>query len=66
MTERTFRLEIAEKLSEDALRAFDGMTVSRDHGATVLVGPVSDEAQSYKLLRRVYELGLTVVSLKPI
>jgi hypothetical protein len=61
-----YRLEIAENLSEDALGVFDGMTVSPDHGATVLVGPISDKAQSYKLLRRVYELGLTLVSLKPI
>ena len=61
-----YRLEVAEKLSEDALRAFDGMTVSPDHGATVLVGPVNDQAQLYRLLRQVSDFGLTLLSVRPI
>ena len=51
MAEHVYRLEVAEDLSDEAVRAFDGMTASSDHGATVLVGLVNDQAQLYKLLR---------------
>jgi hypothetical protein len=64
MTDHTYRLVIAEELDDERVRAFDGIAVSHDHGATVLVGPVSDKAQFYTLLRRVFKLGLTLQSAK--
>jgi hypothetical protein len=38
------------------------MTLTRDAGTTVLVGPVADQAQLLGLLQRVSDLGLTLLS----
>jgi hypothetical protein len=65
MTERIYTLVIEGELGDTAVRAFDRMAVSQDHGNTVLVAPVSDQGQLYALLRRVFELGLTVRSVIP-
>jgi hypothetical protein len=59
---RTYRLEVDGELSELGQWAFSGMTLSHDHGHTVLVGPVRDQAELYGLLQRVSDLGLTLIS----
>jgi hypothetical protein len=42
---------------------FDGMTlVPHDDGTTTLVGPVADQAALQGLLRRVGDLGMTLIS----
>jgi hypothetical protein len=59
---REYRLVVEGELSERSRQAFDGMTMAHDHGNTVLVGPVRDQAQLQGLLQRVSDLGLTLLS----
>jgi len=62
MTARVYRLTVEGELSDRARPAFEGMTLTRDHGTTVLVGSVTDQAQLQAMLRRVSDLGLTLLS----
>ena len=59
---RTYRLIVAGELGSSAGRAFEGMTLAHDHGNTVLVGPVRDQAALFGILQRVCDLGLTLLS----
>ena len=49
-------------MSDQAVHAFDGMSLMRESGNTVLVGRVSDQPQLQGLLQRVSDLGLTLLS----
>lgn len=62
MTGRECRLTVAGELSDQAANAFDGMSLMRQGGNTVLVGLVSDQPQLQGLLQRVSDLGLTLLS----
>jgi hypothetical protein len=62
MEGRAYRLTVAGELSDQTAVAFDGMTLKREDGRTVLVGPVRDQAQLHGLLQRVSALGLTLLS----
>jgi len=57
-----YALMIKDELSDEAGRAFAGMTLTRADGRTVLRGFVHDEAQLRGLLKRVSDLGLTLLS----
>jgi hypothetical protein len=59
---RTYRLTVEGELSDQASIAFDGMTLVREHGTTVIVGPVRDQAELQGLLQQVSALGLTLLS----
>jgi hypothetical protein len=61
MAERTCRLTVEGELSDRAGHAFEGMTLTRENGKTVLVGRVRDQAQLQGLLQRVLDLGLTLL-----
>jgi hypothetical protein len=62
MATRVYRLTVEGELSDRARPAFEGMTLTRDHGTTVLIGRVNDQAQLQAMLRRVSDLGLTLLS----
>jgi hypothetical protein len=62
MRSRTYRLEAEGELSDRLKPLFDGMTLTRDHGNTILVGRVRDQGQLFGLLQRFSDLGLTLVS----
>ena len=62
MPRRDYRLVVEGELSDPSGRAFEGMTLAREKGTTVLVGPVRDQAQLQGLLQRVSDLGLTLIS----
>jgi hypothetical protein len=59
---REYRLTVEGELSHRAGLAFAGMTLTREHGKTVLVGPVRDQAELQGILQRVSDLGLTLLS----
>ena len=45
---------------------FDGMTLTpQDDGTTVISGPVADQSALHGLLRKLSDLGLTLVSVTP-
>lgn len=47
------------ELSDDMEVAFEGMTLTREEGRTVLAGPVRDQTELQGLLQHVSALGLT-------
>jgi hypothetical protein len=61
MADRKYRLTVEGELSDRAGHAFEGMTLTRTEGKTVLVGHVRDQAQLQGLLQRVSDLGLTLL-----
>jgi hypothetical protein len=61
MEGRTYRLTVEGELSDAAGVAFEGMTLTRVRGRTVLVGRVRDQAGLQDLFRRISDLGLTLL-----
>ena len=58
---RHYRLVVEGELSDSIGVAFDGMTLTREEGNTVLTGPVRDQAELQGRLQRVSDLGLTLL-----
>jgi len=65
MRARTYQLEVQGELTP-AGWALEGMTLSYDHGNTVLMGVVRDQAELQGLLQRVTDLGLTLISVSAV
>jgi hypothetical protein len=61
MQRRDYRLIVEGELSDEAAQAFEPMTLTREGGTTTLVGPVRDQAELQSLLRRISDLGLTML-----
>src|SRR5436190_2013684 len=66
MAVRTYRLTVDGELTERAVQAFDGMTLTREDGRTVLTGLVRDQAELQGHLQRVSDLGLTLLGATPV
>ena len=66
MTGRMYRLEVEGELSDPTGSVFEGMKLSYERGNTVLTGPIRDQAELQGVLRRVSDLGLTLVNLNVI
>jgi len=62
MAARTYRLTVEGELSDIAAQAFEGMTLTRAAGTTLLVGRVRDQAELHGVLQRVSDLGLTLLT----
>jgi hypothetical protein len=62
MAARDYQVVVGGELSDDAARAFRGMTLERNHGTTILVGRIRDQAELQGLLTRITDLGLTLLS----
>jgi hypothetical protein len=62
MAGREYRLTLEGEIGDREVRAFEGMTMTREDRITVLVGPVRDQAELHGLLQRVSDLGLTLLS----
>jgi hypothetical protein len=58
---REYRLVVEGELTDGMGVVFEGLTLSREDGKTVLAGPVRDQAELHGLLQRVSELGLTLL-----
>ena len=59
----TYRIRIKGHLGADWADWFGGLTVTlEDNGDTLLTGPVVDQAALHGLLRKVRDLGMTLVS----
>jgi hypothetical protein len=59
-----YRVVVDGELSDDIGRAFEGMSLSRENGRTVLVGTMRDQAQLQAVLQRISDLGLTLLSVR--
>lgn len=45
---------------------FEGLSITRKGGETLLTGPVADQAALYGLLRRVRDTGLTLIAVRQV
>jgi hypothetical protein len=59
-----YRVVVDGELSNDVERAFEGMSLSRETGRTVLIGTMRDQAQLQAVLQRISDLGLTLLSVR--
>jgi hypothetical protein len=66
MTGRMYRLEVEGELSDPAGSIFEGMILKYEAGNTVLTGPIRDQAELQGILRRVSDLGLTLVNVNAV
>ncbi len=62
-----YRIKIQERLDAEWRGWFDGLTIIPEYGGgTLITGPVRDQSALHGLLKRVRDLGLTLVSVNPI
>jgi hypothetical protein len=60
---RIYEIRIQGHLDDRRAVWFEGMTLTReDNGATLLTGPVIDQAALHGLLRKVRDLGLPLIA----
>jgi hypothetical protein len=58
-----YRLRVAGHLDHHWSPAFGGLTLNHeDDGTTSLTGSVTDQAQLHGLLRKIRDLGVTLIS----
>lgn len=59
-----YQITVKGHLSANWCDWFDGMTITQDaSGATLITGPVADQAALHGLLRKVRDLGLMLLAL---
>ncbi len=64
---RWYRIEVKEQLDTHWAAWFDGMTISHTaDGSTLLEGPVADQAALYGLIRKLRDLGLTLIAVQSV
>jgi hypothetical protein len=60
----TYRIRIQGALDQSWSDWFDGFTISRQNGETLLVGQVLDQAALHGILAKINDLGLSIVSVE--
>jgi hypothetical protein len=63
---RTYRLTVQGELGDSLASTLDGITLERVNGVTTLTGYMRDQAELQGFLRRVSDLGLTLLEVKTI
>jgi len=63
---RTYRLTVQGELGDSLASALDGMTLERVDGVTTLTAYMRDQAELQGALRRVSDLGLTLLEVTAI
>ena len=66
MPTRLYRLVVEGEVSDSIGVVFEGMTLTREDGKTVLAGPVRDQSELHGLLQQVSALGLTLVEARAV
>jgi hypothetical protein len=62
-----YRIEVKEQLDTHWAAWFDGMTISHTaEGSTLLEGLVVDQAALYGLIRKLRDLGLSLIAVQPV
>jgi hypothetical protein len=61
-----YQIRVRGHLDDRSVGAFDGLTATRETGGdTVLTVPVADQAALHGLLRKLRDLGVSLVSINP-
>jgi hypothetical protein len=63
-TTHYYEITVRGRLSDTLAVAFDGMTPRSAPGATVLCGPIVDQAALYAVLERIDSLGLELLDVR--
>jgi hypothetical protein len=63
-TQESYRVTVRGNVSDRLASAFDGVSVERGKGTTVLVCNARDQAELYGLLNRLRDFGLELVGLE--
>ncbi|MCA9974330.1 MAG: hypothetical protein KC413_01215 [Anaerolineales bacterium] len=62
-----YEIKVAGQLDGRWQEWFDGLTISPgDDGNTVLRGPIRDQAALHGVLKKINNLGLTLISVNPV
>ncbi len=62
-----FEIRLKGYLDDRWMDWFDGLTITLEKdGDTLLTGPIIDQAALYGLLKKVRDLGLSLVSVRPV
>ena len=62
-----YQIRIGSHLGSQWTDWFEGMTITREeNGETILTGQVADQAQLHGLLKKIRDLGITLISISPI
>jgi hypothetical protein len=61
-----YRIRITGQLDPRWADWFEGLTITLVGGDTLITGPVVDQAALHGLLKRVRDLGMTLISISPI
>lgn len=62
-TQRHYTIEVEEQLDDQWQEWFDGFTISRNAiGQTTMYGSIQDQAALHGVLKKINNLGLTLVS----
>ena len=61
-----YEIRIAGHLSPQWMDWFEGLTITLENGDTLLSGPVADQAALHGLLKKVRDLGITLVSVNQV
>jgi hypothetical protein len=61
-----YEIRIVGHLAPRWIAFFDGMTIAEgDDGTTVMRGPVADQSALHGLIRKIGDLGLALISVRP-
>jgi hypothetical protein len=64
---KIYEIRVAGHLGRQWGDWFDGMAIRlEENGDTIISGPVTDQAALYGFLKKVRDLGLTLISVNPI
>lgn len=62
-----YQIRVRSHLGSDWTDWFEGLTITlEEDGDTVLTGPVVDQAALHGLLKKVRDLGMSLVSVNPV
>jgi hypothetical protein len=61
-----YEIRVEGELDEDWVDWFDGMAIAIEQGATTLTGPLRDQPALRGMLSKLWDLNLTLVSLRRI
>jgi hypothetical protein len=61
-----YEIRVEGCLTEEWSGWFEGLSIQQENDGTLLAGPLPDQAALYGLLKKVRDLGLTLVSVNRI
>jgi hypothetical protein len=62
-----YQIRVKSHLSSDWTDWFEGLTITlEDNGDTLFTGPVVDQAALHGLLKKVRDLGMSLISVNPV